>query len=284
MKTPLDELYTWEELYERFAKRFPKKSKKHGFKKWFMDNKADGKLFDDVMIARCFTIYLDMLKLDKDHFLLVTGGEGLGKSTLAIQLGSWIDPNFVLENLCFSPEEYIKRLKTIKKGGCLILDEGGVMLFSRETMSVNNVLMTKIFMLQRQKNVSVILCCPSFWDIDAYLRRHRVNTMIRIYKQGHYMGYLPKALRIINEVGYRKKPLTMIKLPSESFWHGTFRKIFPKSIERSVYLSQKKKHLDTFLDTIEEDFKRIQRGKKKKHIAGKSLGKGGFDANPRASI
>ncbi len=207
---------------------------------------------------------------------MLTGKEGGGKSTLAIQIGSWIDPNFTLDNVCFTQEDYIRRLREVKRGACLVIDEGGVTLFSREAMGGINVLMVKIFMLQRQKNVSVILCCPSFWDIDTYLRRHRVNTMIRVYKQGHYMGYLLKAINIINDIGYRKRPLTQIKLPSESFWHGTFRKGFPKSVNRDAYLKKKDTHLEKFLESIEEDIQKAQETIKKRRRPTKSLEKTGL--------
>jgi len=119
-------------------------------------------------------------------------------------------------------------------------------------------MMTKIFMLQRQKNISVVVCCPSFWDVDGYLRRHRIDTMIRIMKQGKYMAYLPKAISIINDVGYRKKKLSAIRLPSGSFWYGSFRKILPKLITREDYLKRKEQHLEDFLNDIEMDFQTVK--------------------------
>jgi len=249
-----DQRLTWQEIYEKVERKIPEKTKIKGFKEWFFKNEKNGKLFDYSMIARCFTAYQDMKDRNKDHFALVIGEEGNGKSTFAAQLASWIDPdNFSVDNICFTPTDYLERLRKAEPGSCLVIDEGGVNLFSRETMSQNNVRMTKLFMLQRQKNVSVVVCCPSFWDVDAYIRRHRVNTLIRIYKQGEYQGMLKKCIDIINQVGYRKKPLTQIKLPLGYWWYGNFRKTFPYSIDVQKYLIKKREHLETFLDDLEED-------------------------------
>ena len=254
----LDEEYSWQEIYERVCKRIPTKSKAQGFKKWFFSNEKNGYLFDPLLIGRSYTAYHDMNSIDRDHFGLVFGLEGSGKSTLGCQWASWIDPNFSEENICFTPEDYITRLKTIQKGGCLVLDEGGTVLFSRESMSMNNIMMTKLFMLQRQKNISVVVCCPSYWDVDTYLRRHRINTLIRVIKQGKYQAYLPRAINIINDIGYRKKKISSMRLPSGSFWHGDFRKVFPKCIDRDVYLQRKKEHLDKFINSIDIDFQTIK--------------------------
>ncbi len=243
----LDETISWEEIRQRVILRVPKLQGAHGFRNWFNENESDGYLFDPTLIARSFRMYKDMTAIDRDHFMLIVGPEGSGKSTLAAQIACWVDPTFKPDNICFSLKEYVTALKNSKKGSCLILDEGGMDLYSRQTMSQGNIQFTKLFMIQRQKNISVIVCCPSFWDVDPYIRRHRINTMIRIISQGKYMGYLPRAVNIINELGYRKKPLTTIKFPTGSFWYGWFSKRLPKSLDRNKYLAKKAKHLDDFL-------------------------------------
>jgi gluconate kinase len=249
--SPLDERVSWEELYHKLLDKVPQLKSVPDCKKWFFNNERNGWLFDPMLAARCFRAYKDMINLDRDHFILVIGVEGSGKSTISIQMASWIDPNFCNENICFSAEEYISRLKSVEKGSCLVLDEAGTMLFSREAMSSNNIQMTKLFMLQRQKNVSVIVVCPSLWNIDSYIRNHRVNTLIRVWKQGHYMGYLPRAIGIINTLQQTKKQISAMKLPNGSFWHGCFRKKFPKSIDLKQYLKKKRQNFEDFADSLD---------------------------------
>lgn len=253
-RKPLDEIYSWPELYERVCGRVPELRNTRGYKDFFMRNQNRGYLFDPLMQKRAFTMHQDMKARDRDHFVLIVGKEGLGKSTFAIQIGSWVDPEFSNDNIAFTPQDYVAKLKHAKKGSIIVLDEGGVATFSREALTQSNINMVKLFMLQRQMNVSVIACCPSFWDIDTYLRRHRINTLIRLISPGAYCGYLPKAVSIINELGYSKKPLTKIRVPNGSFWHGKFNKRFPKCIDRAQYLKDKRAHLDNYINSLEFDF------------------------------
>ena len=242
---------TWQERFNLMKERTPNFVKKKGFKKWFFSNEKNGWLFDTRLVQKCFNIYMDIsVKQDKDHFMLIVGGEGMGKSTLGLQVCSWIDPDFTPKKVCFTGKDYINQVKKAKRGSCILLDEGGVSLYSRESMGKMNIKLTKLFMLQRQKNIGCVVCCPSFWDIDSYIRRHRVNTLIRVFSHGHYMGMFKKCIEIINEVGYRRKPLTRIKLPSGYFWHGYFNKELPKIMNKKEYLKRKTAHFNKFINGL----------------------------------
>jgi len=254
-RQPMDEKYTWDEMYQYVVELIPKLSSTH-FRKWFREREHIGKLFDPVMIARCYSIYKEIHRKDRDHFWFICGKEGSGKSTLASQIAAWIDPNFKVDNFCFDVRDYVEKVKTLPKGSSIVLDEGGVALFSRSAMGIDNKKIVRLFMLQRQKNFNVIVVCPSFYDIDTYVRKHRVNTLIRVINQGDYMGYLPKAISIINEVGYRKKPLSAIKIPNGQFWYGTFTKPFPKYLKRDDYVLKKGNHLEDFLKNIDKTNKK----------------------------
>jgi len=271
---PNDEYRTWEELLEHWLKKFPQFRGNSKFKNWFMNNKKVGWLFDRMLIARCWKMHCDLVDKNKDHFCLVTGQEGTGKSTLAIQMGAWVDSDFTAKNVCFTANEYISRLKVAEPGSCLVIDEGGVLMFSREAMTTKSIELNKLFMLQRQKNVSVILCCPSYFNIDSYIRTHRINTLIRVIQQGDYAGYNPKAIEIINVLQHTKKKISQMKLPSGSFWHGSFRKKFPACVDLQDYLSRKGDNLNDFLDKIDTtafDFMPIKQLASKLSITGKQV-------------
>jgi len=248
---PLEKIFTWKELFNQLINQVPQLQKVRDVRQWFFDNQKNGLLFDRMLQARCFRAYKDMVNLDRDHFTLVVGKEGSGKSTLAIAMASWISPTFCDDNICFSASEYIARLKSVEKGSCLILDEAGTILFSRESMGADNIKMTKLFMLQRQKNVSVIVVCPSMWNIDTYIRQHRINTLIRVWKQGHYYGYLPRAIDIINTLQHTKKKISSMKLPNGSWWTGHFRKCFPTSIDLTEYLKKKRQNFEDFANGLD---------------------------------
>lgn len=271
---PNDEYRSWDELLEHWLKKFPQFKGNTKFKEWFMNNESRGWLFDRMLIARCWKIHCDLVNKNKDHFCLITGQEGSGKSTLGVQMGSWISPTFCTEDICFTAQEYISRLKVVKPGSCLLIDEGGVLLFSREAMTTRSIEMNKIFMLQRQKNISILLCCPSYFNIDSYIRSNRINTMIRVIKQGDYAGYNPRAIEIINTLQSTKKKISQMKLPSGSFWHGSFRKKFPACVNLQEYLNRKTDNLDDFLNSIDTtsfDFMPIKQLANRLSITGKQV-------------
>ena len=118
-------------------------------------------------------------------------------------------------------------------------------------MTTKSIELNKLFMLQRQKNISVILCCPSYFNIDSYIRTHRINTLIRVIDQGNYAGYMSKAIEIINTLQSTKKKISQMRLPSGSFWHGSFRKKFPSSVDLQEYLSRKGDNLNDYLNQID---------------------------------
>ena len=172
---------------------------------------------------------------------------------MAIQAASWIDPKFCDDNITFTSKEYARRLKTAEPGSCILIDEGGVVMFSREAMTNKNIEMNQLFMLQRQSNISVLLCCPDFFSIDSYIRKNRINSLLRVTEQGHYVGYNVKAIDIINTLQSTKKKISQMKLPNGSFWHGCFRRKFPPCINQAEYIRRKKENYHAFLDKWDDE-------------------------------
>jgi pantothenate kinase-related protein Tda10 len=58
-----------------------------------------------------------ILSRDKDYVMVVDGGEGTGKSTLAIQMGKYVDDSLCLERITFTGEDFRKEPSSeLKKG------------------------------------------------------------------------------------------------------------------------------------------------------------------------
>lgn len=250
-RKPLEEEFSWEEIYDKVIQRFPKLKNSRGFKDFFFKNKEVGYLFDANMIARLWKAYNSIHNEDQDSFFLIVGLEGRGKSTFAGQMASWIDSTFNHERFCFDIKEYVNSIKDSPKGTSVVLDEGGFALFSRQAMSSDSVGLIKLFQLQRQKNQFIVAICPDYWSIDAYIRRHRINTLIRIIEPGKYVGYVEEGIKIINEAGANKKlSLSQIRVRDGLFWHGYFRKKWPNNIDRTKYLDNKSRHLEEYLEDL----------------------------------
>jgi len=109
---PLEDVMTWKELYNHTLKQIGEKikpSETTTFKKWFMEREKIGKRFDSVMVLRCFRIW-QQLKNKLDHFIVLCGREGFGKSTFSFQIASWVNPNFDMDNICYGAQSYLNIL------------------------------------------------------------------------------------------------------------------------------------------------------------------------------
>jgi len=136
----------------------------------------------------------DVHNKDKDKVIVIDGREGSGKSALAQQLAIHLDPNFNIDKLCFTAEEFMNKVKDpkIKKGDCIILDEAFLAANSRSAMSSINKAMVGLATEMRQLNLFVIVCLPSFFDLDKYFSLWRTDLLIHTYfdKKGNRGRYI----------------------------------------------------------------------------------------------
>jgi hypothetical protein len=224
------------------------------FKKWLLTKKNDGGVFFNPMIyRRAFYIQDDINNNDSDHFIVVSGKEGKGKTTIAICMACTIDPTFNISRICFKPIDFIKGIRNAPKGACFVLDEGNLFLFSRESLGADNIMMVKLFALMRQKNICVIICVPNFFTLDSYVRDHRVDTLINCTEKGQFQCYVKKAIKIISSEGYKYKNIEGIIVPAGTRFSGYFNKFFPKINDISIetYKQHKGNQFEIFLDELE---------------------------------
>lgn len=114
---------------------------------------------------------------------IVDGRSGLGKSTLSFQIGLYCDPNFSLENVCFTPDQFLDALSKSKKGDVIIFDEA-MLINSRASMSAINRAIIIAMSMIRSKNIIVIFNINSIFDLDRNLALHRADLLLNVYSQG----------------------------------------------------------------------------------------------------
>lgn len=253
---------SWSELCDHVMLKIGKNLKPkevNEFRKWFMLREQIGYRFEPALILRCFKIWQD-LKNHLDHFIVISGREGYGKSTLALQLACWVTPNFTLKNICYGAKSYITQLseKADKYETnnepvleTLIMDEG-IELLSRESLNLTNRALLKTFFIQRTLNYLVIVCCPNYFMLDSVLRLHRVRTVIHLVQRAGYKVITGRGIQMINKIGAKSKDINSVRLPEGFFWHGTFSKPFPKTIDVAEYDAMKMKGVREVLTTLKE--------------------------------
>jgi len=128
-------------------------------------------------------------KKDKDCFLVIDGAEGGGKSTLAMQIGKYVDPTLDLSRVVFDGEAYRQAIFKAKKGQCVIFDEAFTGLSSRSSLSAINRTLVSLMMQVRQKNLFIIIVLPTIFLLDKYVAVFRSKALIHVYESGGNRGY-----------------------------------------------------------------------------------------------
>lgn len=107
----------------------------------------------------------------------IVGPCGSGKSWAGLSIANLLDraqngePRFSIDRVCFSAKEFAEAIaKPWPKGTAIVLDDSGLSLYSRESMSRIVKRLTKTFMSMRYKNLCVILTLPSFKMLDLNVR------------------------------------------------------------------------------------------------------------------
>ena len=114
-------------------------------------------------------IHNRLFKLNKNWLGIICGGTGSGKSYSAIKLAEEIDPNFNIDQIVFSGEEFLEILtsKKLKRGSCIIWDEAGVGIPKREWYTISNKMINYVLQTFRYENLAVIFTVPTMSFIDS---------------------------------------------------------------------------------------------------------------------
>ncbi len=126
---------------------------------------------------------------DRDYVLVIDGTEGGGKSTLAFQIGKFVDPTLNLARICFNGEQFKKAILGAKKNQCVIFDEAITGLGSRDSLSKINRMLVSLMMQMRQKNLFVIVILPTFYLLDSYVAIFRASSLIHVFESKTNRGY-----------------------------------------------------------------------------------------------
>lgn len=169
-----------------------------------------------------------VLTKDRDYVAVYDGEEGVGKSVLAMQHAKQLDPEFCLDNVVFTADDFIKKIRDVKtkKGACIVLDEGFNAANSRAALTQVNRSMIALATEMRQKNLFVLIVLPSFFDLDKYFALWRCRALFHVYftpeEDRHYIVFdkVAKKLLFLNgkktyDYNYPKSPFPPCKFFNE---------------------------------------------------------------------
>jgi hypothetical protein len=117
---------------------------------------------------------------------VICGREQLGKSTLAIRIlwAFWPEVfykngKFDLHNIIFNGADYIDRISTLEKS-VLLDDEAATHFYGGDSQTKLTKNCVKAIKLCGSRRNFQILCIPSYWKLDRYIREERCGFLIHI--------------------------------------------------------------------------------------------------------
>ncbi len=205
-------------------------------------------------------IKLRLKKKDNDFQMLMIGNEGSGKSVLAMQICSYIDPTFNLDRVCFTAEDFKNQVMKGKPGQAIMLDESSD-LSVRSSLSKLNKMMNNLFAQQRQLRLFCLIVIPSVYMLDRYSALHRSEAMIytEIGKNNrHIFNVLNRdnKLRIILEGKKTMDTKKVILKYRDDIPYATFTNSYAL-IDEGLYRTKK---LTAFKKMGEDDFDTVDKG------------------------
>lgn len=135
----------------------------------------------------------EVLRMDSDAVFLLSGPEGVGKSTLAIWLAKWIQeaysemPRFNVSQIAFTPDQFFKLVQNLPKFYSIIADEGVELAYSRDAMKYENKRIMKALYQIRQKNLAIFFLVPDKSAIDKTISEHRALAWLHVPQRGKVM-------------------------------------------------------------------------------------------------
>lgn len=162
-------------------------------------------LIDEFMINKLYNIYnnklLDASEGGKelDWWVVIVGGEGSGKSTMASDIiyeycktANLPFVDLIKTNVAFDEFDifkFIVNMDLTKKYQFIWGDEGANIFFNRESMSKLRKYSVKFANSMRFLRYFVVICSVELKQLDTIIRDHRVKSLIRIQEQGIYHYY-----------------------------------------------------------------------------------------------
>lgn len=181
-----------------------------------------------------------VLNKDTDYVFVIDGEVGSGKSVLSMQFAKYLDPDFNINNVCFTANEFIKIIRdpNTKKGSAIIMDEAFSSSSARQALSNVNHAINSLAMEMRQRNLFVFFILPSYFDLDKIIALHRSRALFHVYfADGGDRRYLTFDMERKKTLYLKGKKTYSYKWPKAIFPPGRFNNYY--TIDEQAYREKK---------------------------------------------
>lgn len=174
---------------------------------WFPD--IQKKIHYDGFLKPNLGLIKRSVKHDRDCVAVIAGDPGSGKSVFTMQLAKAVDPSFDETRVYFSGDALVKALidPSTPKYTAFVYDEAREGLSARNSMSIQNKIITDCLAEIRQKNLFLFVVLPDFWDLDSNVANKRSRYLFYVeekanpnavgnedpFERGHFRFYNRRA-------------------------------------------------------------------------------------------
>ncbi len=202
-----------------------------------------------------------VLRKNTSFVIIIDGNSGLGKSTLANQIAITWDKNYSLKKLHYNPTTFLEGgngkigLENCKKGDCLVFDEA-MLLSARGALTAMNRVMIQALSMIRSKQIFIIFCVNSLFDLDKNIAISQARLLIHLYGKNFIDRGNFGAFFMANGQENRMKQLYLFGKKYYSYtkpranFIGRFTKEF--IVDQQAYDKQKNKGVSEFLKQAEQ--------------------------------
>lgn len=204
----------------------------------------------DNYLRKIIAVYKKLIKKDRDICIIIDGREGSGKSVFAMQVAAEMNPNFSLDHIAFTPEEFITKIKKAKKYQVVLFDEAFRGMSAIDVWTpIGNALLKMIAEI-RQKNLFIIIVMPSFFELQRYFAVHRAISLFHIFevrgKRGYWSFYSYSRKKRLYLLGKRAFDYKKAYHNCWGYFHNHY------VISEKAY---RKRKLDAFNESMEKNVK-----------------------------
>lgn len=142
-------------------------------------------------------LFIKRLKENRNLVILFSGKVGGGKSYGSLSVADYLTPSmrvgYDLDSLVYSIPEFIQKVKTLPPGEVIVMDEAGITAGSRDTMTKDSKVLSKVIQSIRYLQHCTIFSLPhvNFLDKSVRLMVDLIFDHPAELRQGEFVPYIP---------------------------------------------------------------------------------------------